>query len=429
MVPEVYPSPGYGTVPSGLAGGSAQPYEFNSETLALTKTTVQGPGIHAGGLHNRSARRVLTNYQVAGSITMDLPSRYLNQLLFQMFGSKAQSGAALLQDATTGAYTGVHGPGTLQGTSMCIQKGVASVDGTAANPFTYVGMKMTDWEISVATGAIASFVTNWDGRNELAGAGNGDPLNGSVPALVGFNEAANNSVFHFRQATLYSGGTVGTAAIPNTTALGTPAFPATNVQFLNTFGQLAAVAITGGTISSVKINGVQVGTGAGTYGVAAGNYISVTYTGSPTWTWFPGMTTVTGNTAAGNVKSANIKYAFHLDNTRFFLGSNGFKGEPIENNFRDITGQFVVEWLNSEAMYNAFAADTTTTLVLQFQGPVIGSGTDHSSLTLTIPQVFLDGESPKVSGPAVVTQTVPFTGLEDGINNPIQAQYWTLDSV
>ena len=80
-------------------------------------------------------------------------------------------------------------------------------------------------------------------------------------------------------------------------------------------------------------------------------------------------------------------------------------------------------------MYNAFAADTTTTLVLQFQGPVIGSGTDHSSLTLTIPQVFLDGESPKVSGPAVVTQTVPFTGLEDGINNPIQCQYWTLDSV
>jgi hypothetical protein len=345
------PETTYGVAASLAA---AQPYEFNNESLALKKTIVQGKGLHAGGLHNRGARRVLTNYATAGSIAMDLPTRYLNQLLYQMFGSKGQANAALTEDGVTLAYKAIHAPGSMLGSSMTIQKGVPSVDGTVANPFTYVGQKMVDWEIAVATGAIATLTTNWDGRNELGGAGNNDPLNASVPALGTFTEFANNNVFHFRQATLLTGGTCTTTS---------------------------------------------------------------------------GVTTVAGAVVAGNVRSANVKYTFKLDTSRYFLGSAGFKAEQIENDYRDITGQFVVEWLNNEAMYNAFLADTPTALELQFQGPLIGTGSDHSSLTILIPQVFLEGEAPKVGGPAVVTQTVPFTGLDDNVNNPIQATYYTLDTV
>ena len=344
------PETTYGVAASLAA---AQPYEFNTESLELKKTIVQGKGLHAGGLHNRGARRVLTNYATAGGITMDLPTRYLNQLLYQMFGSKGQAAAALTEDGTTGAYKATHAPGSMLGSSMTIQKGVPSVDGTAANPFTYVGQKLTDWEIAVATGAIATLTTTWDGRNELGGSGNSDPLNASVPGLGTYTEAGSNNVFHFREATLYTGGTCTTTS---------------------------------------------------------------------------GITTVTGNTAAGNVKSANVKYAFHLDTSRYFLGSKGFKAEQIENDYRDISGQFVVEWLNSEAMYNAFLTDTPTSLELAFVGPGIGTGSDFSSLTILIPQIFLEGEAPKVGGPAVVTQTVPFTGLDDASNNPIQAVYVTLDS-
>ncbi len=347
MVPETT----YGVAPSL---STAQPYEFNSESLAGKKTIVQGKGLHAGGLYNRGPRRVLTNWTADGDITMDLPTRYMNQLLYIMFGSKGQTAAALTQDASTGAYHATHAPGTLMGSSVTIQKGVPSVDGTAASPFTYVGMKMTDWEISVQTGALAQFKTTWDGRNELAGAGNGDPLNGSVPALGTFTEAATNNVFHFREASVLTGGTCTTTS---------------------------------------------------------------------------GITSVTGATAAGNVKSASVKQTFHLDTGRYFLGSQGFKAEPIEEDFRDVSGSFEIEWLTSEAMYNAYAADTPTTLQLVFQGPGIGTGSDHSNLTLLIPQIYLEGEPPQVSGPKVVTQNIPFTGLDDGSNNVIQASYWTLDSV
>lgn len=346
----------YGVAPA-LTGSTVMPVEFDSEGLQLVKTAVQGQGLHAGGLLNRAARRKVTNYAASGPITMDLPTRYLNQLLMVMMGSRTQSLATLAQISTSGVYAATHAPGSLKGTSMCIQKGVPSVDGTAPSPFTYVGMKLSDWTITVATGAIAKLALSWTGRNELGGPNNsnGDPLNTTTPALATFTELANNDVFHFREATLLTGGT------PSTTS---------------------------------------------------------------------GITTVAGGAVTANVKSANIKCAFKYDTTRTFLGSAGFIAEPIENGYRDITGELEIEFLNSEAWYAAFAADTVNTLQLTFTGPIIGtSGSNTELLTILVPNIYLDGESPKVGGPAVVVQKIPFTGLDDEVNNPIQITYQTLDTV
>lgn len=340
---------------AALTGANLMPFEFDSETLELKKTTVQGVGLHAGGVYNRAARRKLTNYSASGAITMDLPTRYMNQLLMQMMGSKGQTLAALTEMGTTGVQKAVHAPGSLLGTSMTIQKGVPSVDGTAPSPFTYTGMKLTDWEVSVATGAIAKFITTWTGRNELGGPGNNDPLNGSVPSLATFSEATSNDVFFFREASVVIGGT------PSTTS---------------------------------------------------------------------GVTSLAGGTTAGNIRTAMVKQAFKLDTARFFLGQNGFIGEPIENNYRDITGTFEIEWLNAETMYAAFAQDTPTSIQLTFAGEQIGtSGSNTQLLSILIPVIYLDSEAPKISGPAVVTQKVAFTGLDDGVNNPIQITYQTIDTV
>src|SRR6266702_1176892 len=191
----------YGVVPYPFTG--FQSIEFMNETLELSKTTVQGSGLHAGGLYNRSKRRVVTNYDAGGAITMDLQTRSLNTMLFQMFGSYGQANATLTQDGVTGAYKAIHYQGDYTGHSMCVQKGVPAIDGTV-KPFTYVGGKITDWEISVATGALAQLVLTFDFRNELGGAGNSDPLNGSVPALVTWANVSQG-VFHFRQANLLTG--------------------------------------------------------------------------------------------------------------------------------------------------------------------------------------------------------------------------------
>lgn len=337
----------YGVAPTFT---TPRTYEFKSETLALKKNTVQGQGLHAGGLYDRAGRRVLTTYEAAGDIVMDLPANQLGLLIQHMLGSFA---ATNTQIGTTGVFTQVHQPGTLLGKSLAFQKGVPATNGTV-EPFTYVGCKVESWEISVEVNQIAQLKLTADARNELGGAGNSDPLNGSVPALATPVYTAGMQLFHFREGTVFTGGT-------------------------------------------------------------------------PTLT--SGVVSLVGETAAAQVKKCSVQHTAALDKARFFLGSNGFKAEQIENNFRKINGSFDIEWQSSEAMYNAFSADTTTSLELSFIGPIIGtSGTNHALLDIIIPNIKLDGEAPKVSGPAVVTQTVPWTGLDDEATTQIQVIYQTTDT-
>jgi hypothetical protein len=72
------------------------------------------------------------------------------------------------------------------------------------------------------------------------------------------------------------------------TTLTSPAVPATTVNATNNYHGTVAVAITanGAAITAVNVNGVQVGTTAGTYYVPAHGQISIAYTGGPpTWVW------------------------------------------------------------------------------------------------------------------------------------------------
>lgn len=342
----------YGVAPSLAA---ARSYEFKSETLELKKTTITGEGLAAGKVYQRAKRRVLTNYDYQGAIVMELATRQMAFWAQYMLGSFGQALATPTQIASSGIYASYHQPGSISGHSFTVQKGVPTADNATVEPMTGVGCKISDWELKVATGAIAELTLTVSGRNELGGAGNSDPLNGAVPTLASFatpTTGLGEQLFHFREATLYSGGT-------------------------------------------------------------------------PTLT--TGKVTLAGATAVANVKDASVKHTFKLDDQRYFLGNNGFKAEPIENGYRMISGTLTAEWFSSEAMYNAFAADTTTSLQLTFVGPTVS--TSNYLFDVIIPNVKLDGESPKVPGPAVITQSVGFTGLDDEATAPIQILYQSEDSV
>src|ERR1700744_962086 len=331
-------------------------YEFKSESLKLKKNTVQGEGLHGAvgtlPLYDRTARRIVSTYEAAGGITMDAPGNQLGFWLQHMVGSYGQTLATPTQIATTGVYKQVHQPGSLQGHSFTVQKGVPAIDGTV-EPFTYVGCKVESWTLTAEVNQIAQLALTLDARNELAGAGNSDPLNGSVPALATPGYTSGMQLFHFREGTIFTGGT-------------------------------------------------------------------------PTMT--SGVVSLSGETAAANVKKISVAHSAALDKERFFIGSSGFKAEQLENNFRKISGSFDVEWLSSEAMYNAFAADTTTSLQLTFTGPIIGtSGTNTMLLDVIIPNIKLDGEAPAVGGPGVVAQSVPYAGLDDQTTTQIQLTYQSTD--
>lgn len=331
------------------------PLEVLSEGFELKKNVVQGKGLHAGGFYDRSARRKISHWSTAGSIKMEVPTNGINQLIWAMIGSKATG--TLAADSTV--YQAIHSPGTLTGTSLTIQKGVPTVDGTASTPMTYTGQKISDWELSLAVGAIANLDLTFLGRSELAAQNrNVDPLNASVPGLVAWpTETAPADVFFFREATILMGGTPSTSA---------------------------------------------------------------------------GVTTVTGGTALGNVTKASIKQSMKYDSSRIFMGSGGYIAEPIENDYRTGTGSLEIEWdqaaIASGGVYDAFQADTQIVLQISLVGLTAIATSIYPTLTFTLPAVKLDGESPKIGGPAIVKQSVPFTFLDDSTDNTIQVNYITTDA-
>jgi hypothetical protein len=148
--------------------------------------------------------------------------------------------------------------------------------------------------------------------------------------------------------------------------------------------------------------------------------------GTPTTTG--GIVTVGGTpTTLAVVKQASVKCQNVLDTARFFLGSS-VKKEQLDNGFRKLTGALEVEFENLTDTYAAFSADTPMALQLNFTGPIVGSGTDHSFLKLTIPQIFLEEGPPEVDGPKTLVQKCTFTGLDDATNPVVQFQYQSLDS-
>jgi len=142
------------------------------------------------------------------------------------------------------------------------------------------------------------------------------------------------------------------------------------------------------------------------------------------------ITTITSPTAAGNIKSFSLKVTRGMDLERFSPELAGFRNEPLQNTWTLITGQFVVEFLSTAAYYGAYANDTAVAFQMNFTGPVIGgSGSNHSLLGLLMSNIRLEGESLKVPGPGVITQTIPISVFDDGTNNILQATYQTIDTV
>jgi hypothetical protein len=109
-----------------------------------------------------------------------------------------------------------------------------------------------------------------------------DRISGPLALLeaTGIKQLAENRIPGLRSGELQF-----TSLFNNTGTTSTPGVPSSTTPVTNANNWPVFVTITGGTLSSVKINGLQVGTTAGTYVLPAGSNISITYTVAPTWAW------------------------------------------------------------------------------------------------------------------------------------------------
>jgi hypothetical protein len=295
-------------------------YEFTNENLNFNKKVAVGMGLRAGGQLPRSQRRVVTTTDVTGDIVLDLPTRGLGLLLSQAMGTSPSA-----VTTTTGVYSYTFTLGDVYGRSFTAQVGVPQYGGTVT-PKTIAGAKISKFELSVATGGIATGKFTVDAASMTTG---------TSLAVASYSTISN--LFHFAQG---------------------------------------AITVDGSSVANVK------------------------------------------------------DFTLTVDNTlkvdRYNLGASGTKAEQVINGFRKISGKLTAEFTDT-TFFTKYFNDTTTALVLTFTGATIAGG-QSEKLTITIPAVKFDADTPNVAGPQVIDLAMTFEGYDDGTNQPLTIAYQTADS-
>jgi hypothetical protein len=105
----------------------------------------------------------------------------------------------------------------------------------------------------------------------------------------------------------------------------------------------------------------------------------------------------------------------------------GLKGEPIINDYANVSGTFEAEFYDKTILADRFAAGTSTSLIWEFVGANIAS-TYYYTIQLKVPMIFLGGDTPQVDGPDVVGGSFPWEGKSDGTNPLCTVTYTSIDT-
>jgi hypothetical protein len=181
-------------------------YEFLSENFVFNPTWLDGQGLKAGQAYNRSSRTVVSQSDVNGDLTMEHTSGEAATAIADSMGFwwKYALGSAFTTPTVVlgTAYQQVHVNGSKAGQFLTCQVGRPQISGVTVQPFTYTGVKITDWEFSCNDNQIAQLKVTADGQTELTSTG-----------LAAASYPTPNGLFSFANAsTLTLGGTASTTA-------------------------------------------------------------------------------------------------------------------------------------------------------------------------------------------------------------------------
>lgn len=145
---------------------------------------------------------------------------------------------------------------------------------------------------------------------------------------------------------------------------------------------------------------------------------------------FVGGSVTVGGTAV-NVNKFSVKVDNGLKTDRRYLIASATKKEPVEAGHRKIDVELGLDFegtTHQNRVLSATAAGAQAAVVLTCAGLTTIGSTLKPTVTITIPVVMFDGDTPTVGGPDVVGETVKGMGLYDGTNSPITIAYKTLDT-
>jgi len=199
---------------NGLAATPNHWLEFNNESIKGVKTIVQGKGLRGGGLFDRQSRRVVGSWGAKGAINFDAPFNGMGLWFEHMMGAfnpgavGGTNNPLVQQQSATAAWLQTYAPASLAGKTFTTQVGRPDATGVV-RPFTYVGCKVDSWGLMAEVNKYATMDVNVDAWQELTPDNPQSTIAG--PALTAPTYTTGEQFFHFRQATIYNGGTLATA--------------------------------------------------------------------------------------------------------------------------------------------------------------------------------------------------------------------------
>jgi hypothetical protein len=146
-------------------------------------------------------------------------------------------------------------------------------------------------------------------------------------------------------------------------------------------------------------------------------------------TFVGGSVTVGGSSV--DVRSFSVKVDNGLATDRRFVRSSALKKEPVEAGHRKVDVELGLDFdstAHQDRILAATAAGAQAAVVLTCAGLTTIGSTLKPTVTITLPVVMFDGDTPTVGGPDLVTESVKGMALFDGTNSPISIAYKTLDA-
>lgn len=161
----------FGTTTPGTGYGdpvtTSRFLEFIDETVALTIDRLETKSLRATNRVQRTDRWAPGKRDVSGDINLELQSKGCSMLLGHMLGS-----APVITTPAGGATSRDHTivPGDETGRSLTVQIGVPDSTGTV-QPYTYTGVKITDWEFALQPDGLLLVKAVVDAQNESTAIG------------------------------------------------------------------------------------------------------------------------------------------------------------------------------------------------------------------------------------------------------------------
>jgi hypothetical protein len=121
--------------------------------------------------------------------------------------------------------------------------------------------------------------------------------------------------------------------------------------------------------------------------------------------------------AVDGVRKVDVKIPRPLRADMFYMGNLGLKKEPRTNARSNMSGTITADFLDKTIWADRFAADTGFSMVIEAKGSLI-AGTYYQTFRITLPTCYLDGDTPVLSGPDIISGAFPFSVRFDGTNLP-----------